>query len=139
MNIETIRKAARKNAGFTLVELLLVVAILGTLAAVVVVNFAGQGDNAKVQATRTSISNIESALGIYEASRGKRAESLDDLCTGTENYPPLLKKDQLADAWGNPFTLKKEDKWNYIIISPGLDGQLGTEDDITNSNGENKH
>lgn len=132
MNIENIRKAGRKTSGFTLVELLLVVAILGTLAAVVVVNFAGQGEHAKVQSTRTSISAIETALSTYEYSRGKRADSLDDLCAGTENFPPLLKKDQLNDGWGNPFTLQKVSKWEYKIISPGPDGQTGTEDDITN-------
>ena len=123
-------RAAR--SGFTLIELLLVIAILGTLASVVMNNFAGQGEQSKVTATRTSIANIGTALQAFEVTAGKFPDSLDELTVATESRAALLKKDNLADSWGNPFQYKKTSKFEYEIRSAGPDGQMNTEDDIFN-------
>jgi len=124
----------RRNprSAFTLVELLLVVAILGILAAVVMVNVQGKGDDARIQATRTSIAAIKTAVGIYDATKSRLPESLDEMCTGDDNSAALLDKANLNDSWGHPFQYKKISKFKFEIRSAGPDGQMGTEDDLTN-------
>ena len=126
----TVTRAAR--AGFTLVELLLVVAILATLATVVAVKFSGQGEQARIAATRTSISAIKTAVEAYEIRMGKYPNSIDDLTVGSDSAPALLDKGKINDSWGNPFEFRKTGTYDFKIISAGPDGQIGSDDDITN-------
>ncbi len=129
--VETIRR----KAGFTLIEVLLVVAILGILAAVVVGNFGNHGDNARIKATRASISAIGTQIEVYQLDTGRFPSSLDNLLTssGEPNWNgPYLRggKDSIVDAWGTPFNYKQE-SGSYKITSAGKDLQMGSEDDIT--------
>ena len=128
--IKKIEKQAR--GGFTLVELLLVVTILGILATVVVVGLGGQSVRARVEATRASISAISTAVSTFDATKSRLPESLDELTVETGDTAALLNKSSLNDSWGNPFSYKKVSKFKYEIRSAGPDGQTGTEDDITN-------
>jgi len=130
MSIRKVEKNAR--SAFTLVELLLVVTILGILAAVVVVNFTGKGDEARKQATRTSISAICTAVATFDATKSRLPESLDELTVETADGAALLDKGNLNDSWGHPFHYKKISKFKYEVRSDGPDGQTGTDDDIIN-------
>lgn len=125
----------RQKAGFTLIEVLLVVAILGILAAVVVGNFGQHGDNARVKATRASIAAIDTQIGVYQLDTGRYPSTLESLLSssGEPNWNgPYLRggKDSIVDAWGTPFNYKQEGG-SYKIISAGKDLQMGSEDDIT--------
>jgi len=121
-----------RRSGFTLVELLLVVCILGILAAVVISNVIGHDEEARRQATRTSITAIEQAVQIFAMRHnGKLPDSLDELTVGTDDKPGLLKEGALNDSWGTPFQYTKTGK-KFKIISGGPDGEIGGEDDITN-------
>ena len=120
------------RSAFTLVELLLVVTILGILAAVVVVNFTGKGDQARREATRTSIAAIGTAVSTFDATKSRLPESLDELTVETADGAALLDKGNLNDSWGHPFQYKKISKFKFEVRSAGPDGQMGTEDDITN-------
>lgn len=122
----------RARAGFTLVELLLVVTILGILATVVVVKLGGQSDRARREATRTSINAIKTAVDAYDATKSRLPESLEELTAETPDAPALLDKASLNDSWGTPFQYKKVTKFKYEIRSAGPDAQMGTEDDLTN-------
>lgn len=132
------RKTERRSGGrggFTLVEVLLVVAILGILATIVVVNVAGRGDDARIKATRASIEGIKSALNIYEMDTGRYPSSLDSLINndGAPNWkgPYLQSRTVPADQWGTPFGFTVQEK-GFEIRSAGPDKQLGSGDDLTN-------
>ena len=120
------------RSGFTLVELLMVVTILGILSAIVVKNFMGHGTEARIQATRTSITAIDESIQIFAMRHnGKLPDTLDELTVGTDERPGLLKEGNLADAWGGSFGYTKRGK-RFTITSAGPDEEMGTEDDITN-------
>ena len=135
------RTARRRSAGFTLVELLLVLVILAALAAVVVPKFANRGKQAKVTAATTQISNFEVALDTFEVDNGyypSGANGLNDLAVQPSNAQdwrgPYVKEVPL-DPWGNPYVYESPGKANssgYDIYSAGPDMQPGNEDDITN-------
>jgi general secretion pathway protein G len=139
------RSAARRRsaarAGFTLVELLLVLVILGTLAAIVIPKFAGRTEQARVTAAHTQISNLETSLDAYETDCGSYPQGADGLLQLMENSSnaqgwrgPYMKKEIPNDPWGHPYVYECPGKHNatgYDIMSLGPDGQTGTNDDIT--------
>ena len=129
-----------KHKGFTLVELLLVVTIIGILAGAVLVNFRGQTDKAKVSRAKNDIQNLETVLNLFEidvgdypsTDQGLRSLSEDP---GTEGWKgPYLTKRITKDPWGNEYQFQYPGSkgLNYDLYSLGKDGQEGTEDDIGN-------
>jgi general secretion pathway protein G len=126
------RKEEHKS-GFTLIEMLLVLTIIGLLAAVVVTKFSHIGGEARIKTTRASISAICTAIDAYEIDCGSYPSSLQLLVnsSGEPNWHGPYVKGDLADAWGTPFgyTLREND---YEVRSAGPDKAMNTSDDITN-------
>ncbi len=133
---------AKASDGFTLVELLIVLVILATLAAIVVPKFSGRTEQAKKTAARTQISTFETALDAYETDIGAyptSAEGLRALIEAPSNAQgwkgPYLSKALPVDPWGNAYTYESPGKHGisgYDLMSNGPDGRAGTDDDITN-------
>jgi general secretion pathway protein G len=137
------RLARRAQRGFTLVELLLVLVILGILAALVLPKFTGRTEQARVTAAQTQISTFGTALDAFEVDTGSYPRGQDGLMqllvqpadvTGWRG--PYLKSDIPLDPWGHPYAYEFPGKLNpsgYDIRSAGPDGQFGTTDDIANA------
>jgi len=127
--------------GFTLIEIMLVVIIIGALVAMVMPRLTGRGEQARISAARADIqANIATALKLYELDNGA-------FPTTEEGLNALLVKPPSAVNWNGPYLEKKPiDPWgreykykspgdhrpDYDLYSLGRDGQPGTADDITN-------
>ena len=134
MKEKTKEERKRNRTGFTLIEVLLVVAILGILAGVVVVNFAGKQKGAMIKATRASIANISLAIDSYETDTGRFPPSLQSLITndGAANWNgPYIRGGLPVDPWGTPFGYTPKGDSDYEVRSAGPDMQMGSADDIT--------
>lgn len=132
----------RRRRGFTLMEVLLVLAILGVIAAIVVPNLLGSQEKANIKATKLQINEIEKFCGLYALDHnGTLPQSLDLLTQPYENdgveVKPITGKVPV-DAWGNPFNydaagshqkIKKPDIWSN---GPNGTNDNGEGDDVNN-------
>ena len=135
-----IRNSARR--AFTLIELLLVLVILGILAAIVVPKFAGRTEQARLTAATSQISTFGTALDAFEVDNGyypKGKNGLLDLVQqprDSQNWRgPYMKSEIPLDPWGHPYTYECPGKHNptsYDLMSMGPDGRAGSDDDISN-------
>ena len=118
--------------GFTLVEMMLVVMIIGILATVVAVSMTDNSEKARIASTRLTIDSIRHAIVRFEMEVGRYPNEMHDLVIeGDEKWPgPFLDStDVPRDGWGNEFKYEIVGK-RVKVTSPGKDGQFGTDDDI---------
>ncbi len=132
-----------KKSGFTLIELMLVVIIIGILVSMVVPRLAGRSEQARKAAANADINaNISTALDVYELDNGQyptTEQGLKSLVTKPDTSPvptnwngPYIKKIPL-DPWGRAYTYKSPGDHNqdYDLYSLGHDG-IESADDVTN-------
>ncbi len=127
--------------GFTLIELMLVVIIIGALVAMVMPRFAGRGEQAKVAAAKADIqANIATGLKLYELDNGNYPSTEDGLnalltkpSSSTGWTGPYLEKKPI-DPWGREYKYKSPGEHrasDYDLYSTGKDG-VESADDVTN-------
>ncbi len=129
----------RAEAGFTLVELLVVLAIIGLLSTIVVLNVLPLQGRAQVQKAGADIAVIEQGLEFYRLGTGRypsTQEGLVMLTTATAAGAPL--KTLPADPWGKPYQYQSpaDDGRPYAVWSLGADGAPGGEGDAADIHGQ---
>ena len=132
----TAREALRQ--GFTLIEILVVVAIIGMLGAVAVPAYMSYLADARIATTRSLIANVDVAVKSYNMKHGKYPDSLEVLQEPQEDGGDPWLEGEAVDPWGNELKYEKQGKKRPKITSAGPDGEEGTEDDITNYEAKKK-
>ncbi|WP_416548807.1 type II secretion system major pseudopilin GspG [Limnohabitans sp. DCL3] len=135
MTTKSISKS-RRQKGFTLIELMVVLAIIGVLAALIVPNVLGRADDARITAARTDVGNLMQALKLYKldnqrfptAEQGLNALTLKPTAEPVPgNWKPYLDK-LPNDPWGRPYQYMNPGiKGEVDVLSFGADGQAGGE------------
>ncbi|MDD8050105.1 MAG: type II secretion system major pseudopilin GspG [Verrucomicrobiota bacterium] len=139
--IQTPRR--RNNQGFTLIEIMMVVVIIGILLSVMINKFRGRTDQAREVAASAHIQSIGNALDLYEMDNGfypTTQQGLEALMSKPASAPtpqnwrqPYL--DRLpVDPWGSNYNYQQpgtHNQFGYDLWSSGKDAQSGTADDIT--------
>ncbi|MFC6685164.1 type II secretion system major pseudopilin GspG [Marinobacter koreensis] len=139
MKSKTMNKLSRSQ-GFTLIEIMVVMVILGLLVAIVAPNIMGRSDEAKVTIAKTQLKNIQSALDLYRLdnsqypSTQQGLEALVSKPSGSpepKNWNPEgYMKNVPEDPWGNEFQyVSPGTEGPYDLYSYGSDGQEGGEGD----------
>ncbi len=142
------KSTQKRDLGFTLIEILIVVIIIGLLAALVAPRLVGKLTESKEKIARQQIAMLSTALDLFRADVGRyptTQEGLEALIKRPESVPPdrwkgpYLRQNKIPlDPWGHPYIYYGPDSekvaekgLDYLIISLGADGREGGE-------GENK-
>ena len=139
----------RRQAGFTLLEVMVVIVILGILASLVVPNLMGNKEKADQQKAVSDIVALENALDMYKLDNSRyptTEQGLEALVTKPQGEPEPrnYKSDGYIkrlpqDPWGGAYQLMSPGEHGKIdVFSMGLDGEAGTDDDIGNWNMDQK-
>ena len=124
--MKKVRQKKNTQAGFTLIELMVVIVILGLLAGVIIPRFMGETDKAKVATAKMQIASLESALKMYKLDNGSYPSTEQGLQALVEapaagNLPKNWRKGGYLEKGKVP-----KDPWknDYIYISPGSHGDF---------------
>ena len=119
-------------AGFTLIEILVVMAIIGMLAVMVAPNIFNQQAGAQRDAALSQISALEAALDTYRLDVGQYPDSLEGLVENDSGRAawngPYLRREVPLDPWGNEYVYDSDGR-GFTLVSHGPDGERGGEGD----------
>jgi len=122
----------RPAAGFTLIEILVVMAIISMLAVMVAPNIFNQQGGAQRDAALSQISALEAALDTYRLDVGQYPDSLEGLVENDSGRAawngPYLRREVPLDPWGNEYVYDSEGR-GFTLVSYGPDGERGGEGD----------
>jgi general secretion pathway protein G len=129
------RENRKSEQGFTLIEILVVIIIIGLLAALVGPRLFGKVGMAKLKAAKAQIELFGTAFDAFRLDTGRYPtteeglKSLREKPSGIENWEgPYLPKEIPVDPWGKPYVYKSPgEHGDYDLISYGLDGAEGGE------------
>lgn len=131
------RESRRSRAGFTLIEILLVVVIIGILAGIALPKLSGHTRKAEITKARAEIENIGTALSQFELDMGEFPKSIRELVASPGNdrwNGPYLTKGMPSDPWKRAYVYACPGQHNpktYDLMSLGPDG-VESSDDLVN-------
>ncbi|MCH2324955.1 MAG: type II secretion system major pseudopilin GspG [Pseudomonadales bacterium] len=121
-----------EERGFTLIEILVVMAIIGMLAIMVAPNIFNQQAGAQIDAALSQISSLEAALDTYRLDVGEYPDSLEGLRENISGRAawngPYLRRGVPLDPWGNEYVYDSNGR-EFTLSSYGPDGEQGGEGD----------
>ena len=123
----------RREGGFTLVELMVVIVLIGLLAGIVTVKVIPMIAKAKVKTTQAQIKTFANALDLYKLNVGSYPDTLEELTEEAPNGDERLLAEIPQDPWGQEYIYDSTGGDPYILLSLGPDEREGTEDDVTTS------
>ena len=129
----------RKRSAFTLLEVLIVLAIIGVIAAMAVPRLLGQQQSANIKVSKTAIQNLEQAAKLYAVdNNGEPPESIEAMLAKREDGSPAVLDKMPTDAWNEPLNYEypntRADTEGPAIWSNGKNrkNDNGSGDDINN-------
>ena len=120
----------RRARGFTLIEIMVVIAIIGLIMTFVGKNVMTYWAEANITATEVKMTNLKESIDNYRRKHGEVPDSLQVLLEPDDKNlkePYLLDPQTIQDAWGNEYIYTKLSKRDYEIRSLGADGLEGGE------------
>jgi len=125
------------DRGMTIIEILIVIALMGTIMAVLVTKLLDKGDDARRDLARVGMGSLKNALDMYRLKNFRYPNSEEGLQALVEapasakNWGgPYVEPNQINDPWDNPYRYESTGPKAFKIISAGADRQEGTEDDV---------
>ena len=122
--------AASAQAGFSLIEIILVVVLIGGIVAFAASRILGGGDRAKVNLTKAQVQTLADKIQQYEGDTGSLPDTLGDLVKapgGASGWlGPYAKEAEMKDPWNHPYTFTVPgENGRFDLISLGADGKAG--------------
>ena len=131
-NSKELNMPLQRSNGFTLIEILVVMAIIAMLAVMVAPNLFNQQAGAMRDVARTEISTLEAALDIYRLDVGEYPDSLEGLMEDDADRAswngPYLRRAVPMDPWDNEYVYEATGR-EFTLISYGADSMSGGEED----------
>lgn len=127
-----LRTTSARSGGFSLIELLVVLVILGLIAGLVVPNIMGRGEDAKSRAASAEVQRLSMAVDEFYLDTGRAPRDLRELVDRPGNVSnwngPYIRESNLTDPWDNEYTYRYPGEHrDFDIYSHGRDGQPGGE------------
>ncbi len=126
-----------KDKGMTIIEILIVIALMAGIMAVLVSKLLDRNEEAKTDLTSIALSQLSDDLKIYKLNNNRFPTSEEGLqalieapATAKNWKGPYIDAEKLNDPWGKPFQYELVDFKNFKITSAGGDGEFGTSDDV---------
>lgn len=133
--MRNMKRSRRHRSAFTLLELMLVLAIVVVLAGVVGYNILGQADDANAKVTLSQLQNLKNAVTMYKLKVNEMPDTLEALVNGPSDpnkkamFGSPVMSEIPKDAWGREITFTANGN-KFELRSAGIDGQMNSDDDI---------